>query len=233
VSGDGGLGSPSSPRQADAAGAAALVGLGIPSAAALRKATPAGRRQLLRQAWDAPLRRAKLRRLRHTLATYGDCLDELSAQGRRTLVLRAGLGSGRPASRRAVARRLGVPLKRELRVESGALRKLTSAGRAGLCGAATTFGSAGSVGGQAVAGGSAASQSGQWSGPADDARRGVLGVSEHSSGDSGGGGPKLDFVDRTNGAPNALLLLALAILGPLGVALLATRSSRTAKPPRT
>jgi hypothetical protein len=228
----GGSGSAGAGAPAGASGAgSALAGLGVPNAAALRDASPARRAQLVHLAWDVPLRGAKLRRLRSTLAAYSGCLDDLSPRGRRVLRLRAGAGTADPVSRRVIARRLGVSLRRELRVESRALGHLESAGERGLCGGGTVLGSAGSVRAQEL-GGIAGAQAGRWSREHPEARRGVLAESERGGDSADGGGPSLGFVDPPGGAPSALLLLALAILGPLGVALLAARTGRASKPPR-
>jgi hypothetical protein len=207
-----------------------LAGLGLPDAAALRDASPARRRQLLRQVWNAPLRGRKLRRLREALADYGGCLDDLSAQGRRALVLRAGAGDREPVSRRTIARRLGVSLRRELRVESTALGRLTSRGRQGLCGGGVTPGALGGAG-SALAG--LLGSRDHWASPDVDERSGVLAASERG-GESAddGNGRSLGFIDPPGGAPSALFLLALAILGPLAVALLATRTGGASKRPQ-
>ena len=63
------------------------------------------------------------------------CLDELSTGQRRVLVLRAGLGArAGTASRRAVARRLDITVRRVGRLERSGLRQARALSRAGACG---------------------------------------------------------------------------------------------------
>jgi hypothetical protein len=62
------------------------------------------------------------------------CLSTLKPRGQNLLLLRAGIGTARPFSRRAVARRLRTSVAREARSERAALRKLRRAARRGDCG---------------------------------------------------------------------------------------------------
>jgi hypothetical protein len=73
------------------------------------------------------------RRLRRTVRRLASCLDELPSRQRRVLVLRAGVGPRDPISRRRVARRLDLPVRRVARIERRGMRRLLSLGR---CGAA-------------------------------------------------------------------------------------------------
>ena len=186
----------SGPVGPDAAGsptAASLASVGIPSAAALRAASPAQRRQLLRRAWNRPLRGKSLRRLRRALEQYQGCLGALPPQGRRTLRLRAGIGPGQPASRRVVARRLGIPLTRALRVERSALRQLVSAGERGRCGGGGAMTPAGTAGG------------GSATGPASGPRAGARGGADARRDAPRGDGSRDARDRRGNSGPDYLL----------------------------
>jgi hypothetical protein len=73
-------------------------------------------------------------RLRSVVVTLSSCVSRLNPRGRRLLLLRAGIGTAGPLSRRTVARKLGVSVAREARSERAALRKLHRAARRGSCG---------------------------------------------------------------------------------------------------
>ena len=180
------------PGAASSPAAASLASVGIPSAAALRAASPAQRRQLLRRAWDRPLRGKSLRQLRRTIEQYQGCLGALPPQSRRTLRLRAGIGPGQPASRRVVARRLGIPLTRALRVERSALRQLVGAGERGRCGGGTPTAAGTTSGGSAPA-------------PAAGSAAGARGGANPRKGSAGADDPR-DARDRRDGSgPDYLL----------------------------
>jgi hypothetical protein len=216
VSRSGAAGSPSADGSAAIVGALsqAIPGLArLPTRSELAKLPPAQRRQLLRLAFDTPLRGQRLRQLRGTLRQYGDCLGELPDRGRRALELRAGLVGREPVSRRVVARRIGASPMSVLRLERSSLRSLIRTGERGLC-----DGSAGAV--AATANGASASDS---VGPADASSDGDGGGSDlrpagEVLADVAEGGPGIDLGDGEEGAAESLLffLLALsALLAPL------------------
>jgi hypothetical protein len=193
--------------------------------------TPAERRRAQRRRWETPLRAERLRRLRETVVERQGCLDGLSDQGRQTLILRAGLLGHRPASRRTIARRLGISLRRELRLERSSLRGLTRAGAGGLCdGGAVAVGSA-VADGAAHLGGSGSDELGSaLSGAArEPAADGAPGESDPKPagdvlGDTyQGSGLRLDLEDGLEAAPEALPFLVLLLVGSLAAALLAAR----------
>jgi hypothetical protein len=72
------------------------------------------------------------------VARLSGCLDALGTTQRRVLVLRAGVGPGRPQTRRAVAERLDTTVRHVARTERRGLRELRSSARAGRCGAPGT-----------------------------------------------------------------------------------------------
>jgi hypothetical protein len=78
------------------------------------------------------------KRLRETVAKTSGCLDDLSSAERRVLTLRAGVGAGRPQSRRGVARRLDISVRRVARLEKAGLRHLRRLGARGGCAPAST-----------------------------------------------------------------------------------------------
>ncbi len=188
----------------------------------LATAPPARRRAILRRIWDEPLRDRPLRRLRETVLDHEGCLGGLSDLGRRTLIWRAGLDGRRPASRRVIARRLGISPGQALRLELSSLRQLTGAGTRGLCNGGASGGVSTDL---RVAGsgelGSAAGSSQAGSGEGADRTRtptpagGVLG-------DTREGGP-IDLEDGLGTPPEALLLLMLMLLGPLAAIAFASR----------
>ncbi len=72
--------------------------------------------------------------LRSVVVRLSRCVSSLKPRGQRLLLLRAGIGTPGPVSRRAVARKLGISVARERRSERAALRKLRRAARRGRCG---------------------------------------------------------------------------------------------------
>ncbi len=201
-----------------AAGAAAAGGPGQPGAG--RRATS----PRLRRLWDQPLRGRKLRRLRRTLTDAEGCISALPPLARRELSLRAGLGSGRPLSRRVIARRFGIGIPAVIQLERASLRALREARDTGQCGAGGT--AAGGV--MAVANGS---EQLAWGGgePGSSAKP-KPGTPEGGSdvrGVSASGGPE-EFLDPFNtggdDTPYELLLLAALAIATLA-AVAALRSS--------
>ena len=137
----GGLGGGGAPGGA-AGGAPSSGAAGAAAAGAGAGAGPGGRdarraraaRAQIRP--DRPLRGRALRRFRNRISTAeaDGCLALLPARGRRELRLRAGLGPGRPATPRVIARRLGIGLTALGRLERGSLRALRQARETGRCG---------------------------------------------------------------------------------------------------
>jgi hypothetical protein len=98
-------------------------------------------------------RRARYeRRLRDLVSSFSGCLGALPGAEGRYLGLRAGL-DGRPLSRRAAARRAGIPRSGVSAVERRGLRRLRSAARSGGCGGGG--GGSGSGSGTSLLGGGA------------------------------------------------------------------------------
>jgi hypothetical protein len=183
----------------------------LPSRSELAKLPPAQRRKLLRLAFDSPLRKQRLQQLRRVIGEHRGCLGALPDRGRRALELRAGLFGEEPASRRAIARRLGTSPSGALRLERTSLRRLVSADQRGLCAgggaAATALG--GLAGGSD---GSTATPSSPGGGGGSDAPTGQVLADVHA------GGPGIDLDDGEVGAAETLLfflLTLLALLGPL------------------
>jgi hypothetical protein len=160
------------------------------------------------------------------------CLDELSSAQRRVLVLRTGLGSADPRSRRGVARALDIRVRRVVRLERRGLRRARALDRAGACGTASAGGGAivapGSLGG-GTGGGEATPVEdslggGTPGGSADDGRGGGdgAGSSGNGSGDVRGesaeqpppafGGPR-DSSEGTSLWVAAGLMLLAALAG--------------------
>jgi hypothetical protein len=72
--------------------------------------------------------------LRSVVVRLSRCLSALKSRGQRMLLLRAGIDTAGPLSRRAVARKLRISVAREKRSERAELRKLRTAARRGICG---------------------------------------------------------------------------------------------------
>jgi hypothetical protein len=203
------------------AAATAISGISPRVLDRLASASPAQRRAILRRIWDEPLRDKSLRRLRKTVFDYEGCLGGLSDLGRRTLIMRAGLDGRQPASRRTIARRLGISLGRALRLELSSLRQLTGAGTRGLCNGGASGGTSIDlvVAGSGDPGSTARSpQAGSGEGAGRSRPEPAGGV----LGDSREGGP-IDLDDGLGSAPESLLLLFLVLLGPLAALALALR----------
>jgi hypothetical protein len=86
--------------------------------------------KMMKRFWDTPLAGKNLRRLRDELLSHWSCATELSPITRTVLILRAGLFGRSPAARTAIARRLGIALRRVVRAEFTGVRQLA---RAGTC----------------------------------------------------------------------------------------------------
>ena len=190
----------------------------VPSPAELAKLPPAQRREIVRQIWDTPLRKQRLRQLRTAIAEYQGCLDMLSTRGQRTLLMRAGVGRA-PATRRVVARRLGTSLRGAVRIERSALRRLVGAGERGLCGGGGSGGAGGVLGDGQGASGDAAGTSADSAGGDRD---GVTPIGDVLA-DVHEGGPGVDLGDGEEGSTETLLFFLLALLGPLAAIALASR----------
>jgi Sigma-70, region 4 len=74
------------------------------------------------------------RYLRRLVRVLGECVSSLTPQAQQILTWRTGHGPGRGESEKQVARRLGVTLSRERRLESRAAQALRLASAAGRCG---------------------------------------------------------------------------------------------------
>lgn len=220
--------SPSGSGGAGAAGpSGAILGTApFPTRSELVRLSPAQRRQLLRVAFDTPLRKQRLRQLRSAMHEHGGCLGMLPNRGRRALELRAGLFGREPASRRVIARRIGTSPARALRLERSSLRRLVTAGERGLCD--------GGVGAPAAGVGSP-----EWGAgvPGDESSGGNGGGDSRTRGEGDGGtdpraandvladvqegGPGLDLGDGDEGAVETLLFLLLTLLALLVAAAIA------------
>ena len=72
--------------------------------------------------------------LRSVVVRLSQCMSTLSSGSQRMLLLRAGIGTARPYSPRAVARTLQISVAHEARAEHAALLKLQTAARQRNCG---------------------------------------------------------------------------------------------------
>jgi hypothetical protein len=97
-----------------------------------------------------PSTRRRERRLRRLVESLSGCLPGLPRTERRVLALRAGVGTRRPLSRAAVARRLHIDGRRVRHLERRGLRRLRRLARDGRCG--NHSGSAGTLSGAALGG---------------------------------------------------------------------------------
>jgi hypothetical protein len=73
-------------------------------------------------------------RLRDVVLHLSQCLSTLSPQRQWTLILRAGIGTPQPYTRRAVARVFHIGVRHEARIERAGLHDLQAAARGGRCG---------------------------------------------------------------------------------------------------
>jgi hypothetical protein len=162
-----------------------------------------------------------------------DCLGGLGHLERRVLVLRAGIGAGPARSRRGVAHRLDLSIRRVARIERRGLRTLRRLARAGRCGAP---GDAGGDGGVGVAAGFAPGPQGQLpTAPRD--RSGA--EAEHQSSTGAPVVPAAEkprWLDRLSiasvgGVDLTLPLLMLLAVGPVVLAARTARRRVTADPP--
>jgi hypothetical protein len=181
---------------------------------------------------------ARDRRLRRTVLALPACVQRLAPLERRVLVLRAGVGARAPRSRRRVARRLDLSVRRVARVERAGLRRLRALGRSNSCAAtpasplalaratlpAGTLVTAGLVhgrsssgGGSSGGGGSSAVKSG--------------GGGSGGSGGSGGQGIAGDFATSPGGgspgSAAAWIPIVLAALAALSAGYLAVGGVRS------
>ena len=181
------------------------------------KLAPAQRRQLRRLVFHSPPPERRARQLRAAIREHRDCLGVLPYRGRRTLELRAGLHGQAPASRRAIARRIGTSPAAVLRLERSSLRRLTTADERGLCGGGANAAALGGPGtdsgnpGDVPAG----------DGAGDDARPAGQVLADVAE-----GGPGIDLGDGDQGAAESLLFFLLALLAlllPLAAAAVAVQ----------
>jgi Swiss Army Knife RNA repair-like protein len=133
VPGEGGSSMPSpygeagarAPDDTRSSEAAAPNGL---SARRLQEMSPRERRRFLAHRWETPLSGVSLRRLRTTVLEHWSCAGVLASRHRRALVMRAGLFGRKPATWRAVARRLDVSPARATRLARSGVARLSQAG---------------------------------------------------------------------------------------------------------
>jgi hypothetical protein len=160
------------------------------------------------------------RRVRTVVRRYSGCLGQLRDRTQTVLSMRAGLGPGSALSRRQVAARVDLGVRRVTRLERRGVRRLQALGSAGGCGAAdarggAAAGSASSAAPPPPAGDEAsvdaattAARSGEVQG---QDRSGVKGVAARSVPDSPAtifpGGPAASFI---NVAP-VLALVGIAL----------------------
>jgi hypothetical protein len=222
-------GRPALPQAGGAPSLARSLALGEPPPhREWRKLAPAQRRQLRRLVFHAPPPKQRVRALRAAIRKHRDCLGVLPYRGRRTLELRAGLFGRAPASRRAIARRIGTSPAAVLRLERSSLRRLTSADERGLCGGGASGAAVGGPGSDAGGLGGVPADDGGASGSpsaSDDAARDPQPASKVLA-DVAEGGPGIDLGDGEQGPAESLLffLLALfALLIPLAAAAVAVQ----------
>jgi hypothetical protein len=128
----GGGGSTSSPGNAGSAAAPSAPSSG---GGARGGSSSSGRDARAHAARRTPAQRHRAeRRLRRMVTRLSFCLDNLTTVQRRVLVLRTGLGSARPHSRRGVARLLDLRVRRVARIERRGVRDARRLSRAGACG---------------------------------------------------------------------------------------------------
>jgi hypothetical protein len=211
---------------ADALSAAAPGIARFPTPSELAKLPTAQRRQLVRQAFDSPLRKQRLRQLRKVIRRYGGCFGALPDRGRRVLELRAGLFGEEPASRRVIAREIGTSPRGVLRLERSSLRRLISFGERGICGSGDAVAAA--IGGLPMSSGGPGAPTGEGDG-SDPRAAGGDGDPRPDGAvlaDVAEGGPGIDLGDGEQGAAETLLffLLALfAVLAPTAVMAIAAQ----------
>jgi hypothetical protein len=130
--GGGGGGSTSSPG---GGGSAAAPGASSGGAGARGGSSSRGRGARAGTAARTPAQRHRAeRKLRRLVTRLSACLNDLNTVQRRVLVLRTGLGSARPHSRRGVARLLDLRVRRVARIERHGVREARHLSRAGACG---------------------------------------------------------------------------------------------------
>jgi hypothetical protein len=130
------------------------------------------------------------RKLRRAVARLSGCLDRLATVQQRVLVLRTGLGSARPHSRRGVARLLHVRVRRVMRIEHRGLRKARALSRAGACGGTSSGSGSAGVTGLASSGGGGGDDGGSGAvpEPTTGGDGGSADTGTSSDGSSGGSG---------------------------------------------
>jgi len=132
----GGGGSTSSPG---GSGSAATPSASSGGAGARGGSSSRGRGARARTAARTPAQRHRAEvRLRRLVTRLSACLNDLNGVQRRVLVLRTGLGSARPHSRRGVARLLDLRVQRVARIERRGVREARHLSRAGACSGAAT-----------------------------------------------------------------------------------------------
>jgi hypothetical protein len=175
-------------------------------------------RRLQERWWDRPLQGEQLRRVRETLLDSWSCAGALTSTTRRVLIMRAGLFGRAPASRRTIARRLGLTLRGELRAEVLGYTRLA---RAGTCIAA---GGAALGTNVSLATGAGSAAGGQTFGPlggpdrllpSDFDKQGVLGVSKSHTPPA-----RLGDSETGHGLRNTLLAFLAVLLALLSAVLL-------------
>ncbi len=183
----------------------------------------AGRRRLLRFAFDPALRGRDLQQLRQRILTHSGCLGELPQDGRVALELRAGLFGSKPTPQRVIARRIGVSLPGLRRLERTSLRQLLSGGDDGRCGTARAIAALEArIDDQNTPSGepSRASAPARAGDGNDPSAAGAVLADVHE------GGPGVDLGDGKEGPAESLLffvLAAVALIGPLVVVAIARR----------
>jgi hypothetical protein len=170
--------------------------------------------------------------------TLPACVQRLDSTQRRVLVLRAGVGARAPRSRRRVASRLHVTVRRVARVERAGMRRLRTLQRTNSCAAAP----AGTAG--VVARGGLAPVSGSGTGPGTPAApthapSGGGSSSEGNSSDGGPGGGSRQGIGgqfatsppgplgSDDGGPSPVIPIVLAALAAASAAYLAVGGVRT------
>jgi hypothetical protein len=178
------------------------------------------------------------RRLRRLVLALPACVQRLSSLQRRVLVQRAGVGAGAPRSRRSVARRLDLSVRRVTRVEHAGLRRLRTLERSDSCGSTVVAPSAltrGTFGAGTVATAGLARRGGGGGDGSDGGKSGGGGGSGGGSDDNGGGQQGIggDFATShpadggSPGSAAAWLPILLAALAALSAGYLAVGGVRS------
>jgi hypothetical protein len=187
----------------------------FPTRSQLARLPAAQRRKLVRLAFGTPLRGQRLQLLRSAIREHADCLGVLPSRGRRALELRAGLFGREPASRRVIARRIGMSPRGVLRLERSSLRRLIGAGERGQCSStdATSAIASSAAGSGGAADASSAANRG--SDPPSARNGSDLRPEGDVFADVAEGGPGIDVGDGEEGATESLLFFLLALFALL------------------